>query len=85
MENIEAGFPKNLSYNMKELAGGFNKHKVKILSDLQTVNASGTVRFKLPSNAIVDLHSVVLYFTGACSGTGSTTSYLHFPSYSSSL
>ncbi len=85
MTNIETGFPKKLSYNLKELAGGFSKQKVKILGDLQTVKASGTVRFKLPSNAIVDLRSVVLYFSGACSGTGSTTSYLRFPRYSSSL
>jgi len=85
MANIETGFPKNLAYNLKELAGGFNKQKVKILGDLQSVSASGIVRFKLPSNTIVDLRSLVLYFTGATAGTGSTTSYIHFPRYTSSL
>ena len=85
MANIETGFPKNLSYALKELAGGFNKQKVKCLGDLQTVNANGVVRFKLPSNAIVDLRSLVLYFTGSTAGTGSTVSYLHFPRFSSSL
>ena len=85
MANIETGFPKNLSYNLKELAGGFNKQKVKVLGDLQTTNASGVVRYKLPSGVIVDLRSIVLYFTGSTAGTGSTTSYLHFPRYSSSL
>jgi len=85
MANIETGFPKNLAYNLKELAGGFNKQKVKILGDLQSVSANGIVRFKLPSNTIVDLRSLVLYFSGTVAGTGSTTSYLHFPRYSSSL
>jgi hypothetical protein len=86
MANIETGFPKNLAYNLKELGGGgFNKQKVKVLGDLQTTYASGVVRFKLPANAIVDLRSLVLYFTGSVTGSGSTTSYLHFPRYSSSL
>ena len=83
--NIEIGYPKNLAYNLKELLGGFNKQKVKVLGDLQTTSASGVVRFKLPANAIVDLRSLVLYFTGSTAGTGSTTSYIHFPRYSSSL
>ena len=77
MANIETDFPKNLSYNLKELAGGFNKQKVKVLGDLQTTSASGVIRFKLlPTNAIVDLRCLVLYFTGSSAGTGSTTSYI---------
>ena len=83
--NIEIGYPKNLAYNLKELLGGFNKQKVKVLGDLQTTAASGVVHFKLPANAIVYLHSLVLYFTGSTAGTGSTTSYIHFPRYSSLL
>ena len=83
--NIETSYPKNLSYNLKELGSGFNKQKVKILGDLQTITAGGVVRFKLPTGTIIDLRSLVLYFTGSCDGTGSTTSYLHFPRYSSSL
>lgn len=81
----ERDFPKNLAYKLKELYGGFNKQKVKILGDLQSVSAGGVVRFKLPSNTILDLRSLVLYMTGATSGTGSTTSYIHFPRYTSSL
>ena len=85
MTNIETSFPKNLSYNLKELGGGFNKQKVKILGDLQTTSAGGVVRFKLPSGTIIDLRSLVLYMTGSTAGTGSTTAYIHFPRYSSSL
>lgn len=78
-------FPRNLNYNLKELTAGLNKQKVKILADFQTTNAGGTIRFKLPAGTIIDLRSLVLYFTGSITGTGSTTSYLHFPRYSSSL
>ena len=85
MANIETGFPKNLAYNLKELAGGFNKQKVKVLGDLQSTSASDVVRFKLPTGVIVDLRSLVLYFTGSTAGTRSTTSYIQFPRYSSSF
>lgn len=85
-QNIQTGFPKNLAYNLKELGGGFNKQKVKILPDLQTVNAGGVVRYKLPSGVIIDLRSLVMYMTGTASGTvAGGTGYIHFPRYSSSL
>lgn len=85
MANIETGFPKNLAYSLKELNSGFNKQKCKILADLQSGSAGSVVRFKLPTNVIVDLRSIVLYMTGSCQGTGSTVSYFHFPRFSASL
>lgn len=85
MSDIQTGFPKNLAYNLKQLAGGFTKQKVKVLGDKTSVQANGTVRFLLPRGGLVDFRSLVLFFTGSTSGTGSTATSLHFPRYSSSL
>lgn len=79
-------FPKNLAYSLKELGdAGFTKQKVKVLGDKTSVDANGTVRFLLPRGGLVDFRSLVLFFTGATAGTGSTSTSLHFPRYSSSL
>lgn len=85
MTDIQTGFPKNLAYNLKKLAGGFTKQKVKITPDKVSADANGVVRFLLPRGSLIDFRSLVMYMTGSTAGTGSTTSYLHFPRYSASL
>lgn len=86
MSSLKTDFPKNLAYNLKELSGGFNKQKVKILPDLQIVNAGGTCRFKLPSGVIIDLRSLVMYMSGTTAGVAApNANATHFPRYSSSL
>ena len=82
MTDIKTGFPKNLAYNLKRLAGGFTKQKVKVLPDKSSADANGVVRFLLPRGSLVDFRSLALFFKGSCSGTGT---YLNFPRYSSSL
>lgn len=72
-------FPKNLSYTLKKLQGSINKQRVKINSDRSSYNSSQTIRFTLPRGSIVDFRSLVIYATGSTAGTGSTTSYIHFP------
>ena len=86
-EKIETGYPKNLAWNLKKLDAGFTKTKIKILCDKNSASSTDIIRFRIPAvaGALYDLRSLVMYFTGATSGTGSVTSYLHFPRYSSSL
>ena len=80
MENFNQipSFPKNLAYNLKKLQGSINKQRVKILADNTSYKSTQQIRFNLPRGAILDLRSLVIYATGATSGTGSSTSYVHF-------
>ena len=71
-------FPKNLAYNLKKLQGSINKQRVKILADNTSYKSTQQILFNLPRGAILDLRSLVIYATGATSGTGSSTSYVHF-------
>lgn len=72
-------FPKNIAYNLKKLQGSVNKSRVKILADNSSYKSTQQIRFNLPRGSIIDLRSLVIYATGATSGTGSATSYVHFP------
>ena len=72
-------FPKNLAYNLKRLQGSINKQRVKITSDNGSYKSSQQIRFNLPSGAILDLRSLVIYATGSTNGTGSSQTYFHFP------
>lgn len=72
-------YPKNLSFTLKKLHGSINKQRVKINADRSTYNSTQTIRFTLPRGSIVDFRSLVIYATGSTAGTGSTTSYIHFP------
>ena len=87
MTDIQTGYPKNLAFNLRKLDAGFAKSKCKILPDTTTASANGIVRFRLSGNSIYDFRSLVLYMTGATSGTSTTPAglFLHFPRYASSL
>ena len=83
--SIVSDFPKNLAYNLKQLSG-FSKTTVKITPDRTSIGTNDIIRFKLPSGTLVDLRSLVWYFTADCSGTCSVAGgAVHLPRYSSSL
>ena len=79
-------FPKNLAYNVKTLSG-FSKTIVKMTPTPNTaVSAGQTLKVRLPSNSLVDLRTLTMYYEGTCtnsSGTG--TGFLRFPRLSSSI
>lgn len=76
MEQI-AGFPKNLSFNLKKMQGSMLKFKVKVQSDLSTYNSGQIINFYLPSGRMIDQRSLNIYATGDCSA--GTNSGVHFP------
>ena len=79
-------FPKNLAYNVKTLSG-FSKTIVKMTpTPNSAVSAGQTLKVRLPSNALVDLRTLTLYYEGTCTNTGGTgNGYLRFPRLSSSI
>ena len=79
-------FPKNLAYNVKTLSG-FSKTIVKMTpTPNSAVSAGQTLKVRLPSNALVDLRTLTLYYEGTCTNTGGTgTGFLRFPRLSSSI
>ena len=87
MSDLTSGFPKNLSYSIKEL-NGFSKQTVKILSDqLGTdVSAGQIIRFKLPPNSLIDMRTFSVFFdlTSGISG-GTTGVEVHSPRYTASF
>jgi hypothetical protein len=77
-------FPKNLAYNVKSLSG-FSKTVVKLTPTPNTVVEVGnTFKVRLPSNTLVDLRTLSLFYEGTCTSTGGT-GYLRFPRLSSSI
>ena len=79
-------FPKNLAYNVKTLSG-FSKTIVKMTpTPNSAVSAGQTLRVRLPSNALLDLRTLTMYYEGTCTNTGGTgTGFLRFPRLSSSI
>jgi hypothetical protein len=79
-------FPKNLAYNVKTLSG-FSKTICKLTpTPNSAVSAGQTLKVRLPSNALLDLRTLTMYYEGTCTNTGgSGTGYLRFPRLSSSI
>jgi hypothetical protein len=79
-------FPKNLAYNVKTLSG-FSKTICKLTpTPNSTVSAGQTLKVRLPSNALIDLRTLTMYYEGTCTNTGGTgNGYLLFPRLSSSI
>jgi hypothetical protein len=77
-----SGFPRNLAYSVKSLSG-FSKTTVKLTPDKFTaVPANDTIRVKLPSNSLIDLRTLSMFFDVT---TTSTAGKCHFPRLSSSI
>lgn len=83
MANIPTGFPRSLSYVIKQLSGGFSRVNVKVSPDRTTsIGPSDISTFKLPSNCLVDLRTLACFFKITCSSSVGTA---QLPRYSSSL
>lgn len=81
--SIPSGFPKSLSYAIKQLSGGFSRIGTKITPDRTTsIGPSDISTFKLPSNCLIDLRTLATFFKITCSATTGTA---QLPRYSSSL
>jgi len=83
MASINTGYPKALSYSIRQMADSMSRIGVKLTPDRTNgIAASDTITFKLPNNSLVDLRSLNLFYQFSTSGGNSK--YIH-PRYSSSL
>lgn len=81
--SVSSGFPKALSYSIKQMADNMSRIGVKMTPDRTTgIAPNDTITFKLPNNSLVDLRSLNFFYQFSTSGT--TGTFIH-PRYSSSL
>ena len=85
--DLISGFPKNLSYTLKQLSN-FTKQTVKVIPDRVNPNLGEVSRFKLPASALIDFRTISIFadVTLYSSGTGGGATYsLHLPRNTASL
>lgn len=67
-----ATYPKNLQYVARKLAG-FSKQNFKMLTlNMTQAGPSSVITVDLPSNALVDLQTLTMFFKGSTSASGGT-------------
>ena len=80
---MSTGFPRALSYSIRQMAENMSRIGVKMTPDRTTgIAPNDTITFKLPNNSLVDLRSLNFFYQFSTSS--STGTFLH-PRYSSSL
>lgn len=83
MSDISAGFPKALSYSIKQMADNMSRIGVKLTPDrVSGIAPNDTITFKLPNSSLVDMRSLNFFYKFSTSGT--TGTFIH-PRYSSTL
>ncbi len=73
-----SNYPKNLRYGLNRLSG-YNTNLFKLQpTNITTVSNGGIVEVQLPSNAIINLHSLSMVFNTAITNSSSTV-FAGFP------
>ena len=86
--DLVAGFPKNLSYTLKQLSN-FTKQTVKVMPDRVNPGFGEVSRFKLPASAMIDFRTISIFadvtlYSAATMAAGATYA-LHLPRNTASL
>ena len=85
MGDLSSGYPKALSYSIKELADQMSRIGVKITPDRTTgIKSSDVITFKLPNNSLIDMRSLNMFYKFTPNSDTTNGIFLH-PRYSSSL
>lgn len=80
-ENVPASYPKEFFYNLSKLSGSMSKQQIKVTADNTSANPSTITNIRLPIGSLINLDSLLLYFTIDIKGSNVT-----FPArYSSSF
>src|SRR5689334_10643734 len=77
--------PKSLQLYLQSLEAGMSRNTIKLtpLNSSSGLVPGSIVSFKLPTNSLVDLHSLALMFTATTSATSGTN--VKLPQHTSSL
>lgn len=88
--NANAGMPKgsrprNLDYYLNRMSG-YSKNTIKIQPQTkETYNPGDTVIFRLPTNSILDLHTLNMKFAGCLVNVSGSTCKATFPRFTQSF
>lgn len=77
--------PRNVEYYLQRMVG-YSKNTIRILPQSKpTYNAGDTVIFRLPTNSILDLHTLNLKFSCQLSNVGASAAQVSLPRYTQSF
>lgn len=80
-ENVPASYPSEFFYAISKLSGSMSKQLIKVTADNVNASPSTITNIRLPIGSLINLESLLLYFTVDIKGTNVT-----FPArYSSSF
>jgi hypothetical protein len=79
--DVPSSYPKEFFYNLAKLSGSMSKQMIKVTADNVNASPSTITNIRLPIGSLINLESLLLYFTIDIKGTNVT-----FPArYSSSF
>lgn len=85
MATTSGAQPRNLDYYLQRMSG-YSKNTIKIQPQTKfAYNAGDTVIFRLPTNSIIDLHSLQLKLTGLLTNTTANEASMGWPRFTQSL
>ncbi len=77
--------PRNVEYYLQRMVG-YSKNTIRILPQSKpTYNAGDTVIFRLPTNSILDLHTLNLKFSCQLSNVGTSEAQVSLPRFTQSF
>lgn len=80
-ESVPSSYPKEFFYNLSKLSGSMSKQLIKVTADNVNAQPSTITNIRLPIGSLINLDTLLLYFTVDIKGTNVT-----FPArYSSSF
>ena len=71
-ENIPASYPKEFFYNLSKLQGSMSKSQIKCIADNTNAQPSTITNIRLPIGSLINLESLVLWFTIDITGSNVT-------------
>ena len=77
--------PRNLDYYLQRMSG-YSKNTIRILPQSKaTYNAGDTIVFRLPTNSIIDLHTLQLKMSGRLTNTANQNIAIAYPRFTQSF
>ena len=82
---MEGARPRNVEYYLQRMVG-YSKNTIRILPQSKpTYNAGDTGIFRLPTNSILDLHTLNMKFSGQLTNNGSGSAQVGLPRFTQSF
>jgi hypothetical protein len=70
--DVPSSYPKEFFYNLAKLSGSMSKQMIKVTADNVNASPSTITNIRLPIGSLINLESLLLYFTIDIKGTNVT-------------